>query len=348
MITSEPITLANVKRLESTYKAFQKTAEAKYRWDMAAVDFDTFQLAIGQGVLEGYLILDPNRSQEPAGFALYKIEEHGAIEINLIHMEDWAPKKSTLDFFLRQFIPDMLKRPDWTVMSYAMLGAQEDYIINITWFGFKPVGQSIVRFNFLDQLALQVFKNQEDMPALPEGYTLTAWDEQYADQTAQVIYEAFHTKSDALWDPRFATRPGADEVIELIRSNAMGVHLKQCTQLLLKEVEGSQQVVGFCFLVQSDTTQSNIPLIGILPSEKRKGFGNQLLYKTIFTCMGEMLQGKLGMTEINATVDTDNFPALQMYRRMGFQEDYNYPHVYLTREKAATLKPGEWCTTPPA
>jgi ribosomal protein S18 acetylase RimI-like enzyme len=55
------------------------------------------------------------------------------------------------------------------------------------------------------------------------------------------------------------------------------------------------------------------------------------------------LDGDLGIFEVNATMETDNIAALKMYRRMGFKEDYNYPHVYLTQEALQRVKIGQWC-----
>ena len=34
------------------------------------------------------------------------------------------------------------------------------------------------------------------------------------------------------------------------------------------------------------------------------------------------------LTEVNASTETDNYPALKMYRRLGFKEDYYYPQAY--------------------
>lgn len=344
MLTVARLSANNLSAIKPLYSQFQRQAADDYGWDTAPVPYDFLELAIHKGLLEGYRLEDPAKGV--VGFCLYKLEDHAAVEINVIYLADGVPPKAALDVLMRRLLKDLLTRPGWDVISFALLGKQGDLIHTITWYGFKPVGQSIVRFNMLDPVCTQVLKNQEQLPPLPAGYRLQHWDDSRAAQVAEVVYQAFHTKSDAAWDPRFRTREGANTVVELIQNNEMGTHLKTCTSLLLREADN--QVVGFCFLLQTEVTKGNVPLIGILPQEAGKGFGNQLMRHTLFACIRQILDGRIGMAEINATVDTDNFAALHMYRRFGFIEEVNYPHVFLPRQLAASLQPGNWCAVPPA
>jgi ribosomal protein S18 acetylase RimI-like enzyme len=87
----------------------------------------------------------------------------------------------------------------------------------------------------------------------------------------------------------------------------------------------------------------NIPLVGVRPSEKGKNLGNILLQACLNHCIDGMLAERNSILKVSTTMDTDNIPAIKMYRRIGFREEYNYPHVYLTREKAMAYTPGKWC-----
>jgi ribosomal protein S18 acetylase RimI-like enzyme len=359
MLECLPLEIDNIKRLETIYKRFQTLAETQYRWDMAAVEFNNFQIGLSQGAVEGYMLLDKAKAQNQpnddiVGFALFKQEAHRSIEMNVIHLEPEVSKKAALDCLMRRMLADWLERPDWDVVSYAMLGVQEELIMTMTWYGFKPAGQTIVRLNFLDPIVMHVLKNQKDKAApLPEGYRLLSWSDAFRKvawraEVAEVVHLAFKDKSDALWDPRFRTLEGARGIVQFIANGDMGQHLEQASSLLLKQDEnGEEHVVGFCFLVQTDVSIANIPLVGILPSEHGHGFGVELMRFTLFRVIDQIVRGQVGLTEINATLDTDNGPAIKMYRRFGFQEDYNYPHVYLTREKALAGQAGEWCLAPP-
>jgi ribosomal protein S18 acetylase RimI-like enzyme len=295
---------------------------------------------VRQGLLDGYII-DASDEPDPVGFMLYRLEEHRAIEVNLVYFRPGLNPKVPMDALFRRFIVDIREMPGWDVVSFAMLGAQEEMIRTIGWYGFKPVGQAIVRFSLVDPLVLQILKNQPAKP-LPKGFKLDSWRPEYAGAVAESIHEAFQGATDALWDPRFRSLLGCRRVVGMLTSHMMGDFLPQCTAVLLHQ----KIPVGFCFLVTPDTLSGNIPLIGVRPKYKSSGFGNALLRFSLEQAIQQILRGKLTITEISATLDTDNWPAIRMYRRHGFQEDYNYPHVYLTADAARRVQFGQWCPTP--
>lgn len=335
MIKVHRITTENAETLRAIYGRFAEQAVPVYRWAHDPVEFDQVKPALAHRIVEGYIIEDTALT-EPAGFMLYRLEDHRAIEINVIYSE-LEDKKAVFDRLVRQFIADIKDREGWDVVSYAMLGPQEDFIRTITWYGFKPIGQAIQRFNMLDPISIQVMKQQR-LPALEPGYSITSWKPEYAGAISEAIHESFETAADAKWDPRFRTLTGAKRVTAMITGGMMGTHQPACTTVALKD----GQPVGFCFIIQGNPTAGNIPLIGVKPSEKGKNLGNHLLRQALDNCIDEMLAARVAMLEVTTTLDTDNVPAIKMYRRMGFQEDYNYPHVYLTREKAQAYVPGQW------
>jgi ribosomal protein S18 acetylase RimI-like enzyme len=300
------------------------------------IDFEILVNALGKGGIFGAWVEDTTY-EEPVAFMLYCLEEHKAIEVNVIYAE-CDDHKTICDRFMKQFLTDIRDLNGWEVVSYPMMGNQEAYLRTITWYGFKASGQAIVNFDFLDSIALQIFQQQQ-LPALPPGYRLDTWKPEYGGATAENVFAAFEHSADAKWDPRFRTLYGAKSVVALVTGGIMGTHLPNCTAVLLK----NDKPVGFCFIIQPDKTTGNIPLIGVHPDEKKQGFGKHLLQFAISNCIQEMLAGHINILGVNATMNTDNISAIKMYRRMGFKEEYNYPHVYLTREKALAYKPGQWC-----
>ena len=94
------------------------------------------------------------------------------------------------------------------------------------------------------------------------------------------------------------------------------------TSVLLKD----DQLEGICF-VNSNGFLANIPLIGLKRVHRGKGYGKYLLRNSLLSLMNFIRQG-LAINAINAAVETDNYPALKMYRRIGFREDFTYPHAY--------------------
>lgn len=336
MIKAHRITTESMDALRPLYQRFTERARPDYHWTYDPVDFEQFKKAISVKILQGYWVED-TASSGPVGLMLYRHEDHRALEVNVIYSE-LEDKKTIVDRLMRLFIQDVREEPGWDVVSYAMLGHQEHFIRTICWYGFKPVGQAILNLDFLDSISLQILKQQQLSLPSPE-YTLTSWQPEHAGEVAQSIFEAFSDATDALWDPRFRTLTGARKVVGLLTNSLMGKFLPSCTMLALKD----GVPVGFCFLVQDDVTSGNIPLIGVRPSEAGKGLGNLLLQASINQCIDDMLADKNTILKVSTTMDTDNIPAIKMYRRMGFREEYNYPHVYLTREKALAYTPGKWC-----
>lgn len=337
MIEASLLDHTNIDRLDPLYRDFSTCARTDYRWDLDPVDFPTFKNAVLNQMLSGMLIEDTAQNK-PLGFMLYRLEDHRAIEINVIYLEDGVEAKTPIDRLMRCFINTVRGSEGWDTVSYAMLGKQADLIRTMTWYGFAPLGQAILKFEIMNPINIQILKQQE-LPALPEGYRLDQWQPQYAGETAQSIFEAFSIAADAKWDPRFRSLLGCKRIVATLTSGAYGTLLEECTSILLKD----DVPVGFCFLVQPEMTQANIPLVGVRPDEKGKGLGNHLMKRTLDSCIEGILAGKIGMNDITATMETDNFPAIKMYRRFGFKEDYNYPHVFLEHDRMKTWEPGKWC-----
>jgi ribosomal protein S18 acetylase RimI-like enzyme len=336
MLKAHPLTAEHADRLRAIYSRFCARAVSEYRWDVPPAEFEQLMNAVGRVGVFGCWVEDTTL-EEPVAFMLYCLEAHKAVEINVIYSEI-DDHKTVLDRLMRQFILDVRELSGWDVVSYPMLGTQEVFIRTITWYGFKPSGQAIVNFDFLDSITLQIFQQQQFEP-LPPGYRLDTWKPEFGGATANNLFEAFKNSADAKWDPRFRTLYGAKTIVSLITGGMMGTHLPDCTAVVLK----NDVPVGFCFIVQTGATTGNIPLIGVHPDEKKRGLGKRLLHFALSNCIRHMVDGKINMLRVNATMNTDNISAIKMYRRLGFKEEYNYPHVYLTREKALAFKPGQWC-----
>ncbi len=91
------------------------------------------------------------------------------------------------------------------------------------------------------------------------------------------------------------------------------------------------KVEGICFANLTNQITANIPLVGIRKGHRHKGFGEYLLRNSVHRIIQKIISGQLVLKEVNATVETENFPALRMYRKIGFREDHSYAHAYLKR-----------------
>ncbi|MEB3245708.1 MAG: hypothetical protein VKJ06_06965 [Vampirovibrionales bacterium] len=342
MYFAESLTPGLLHTYSALYTDFCQRAESDYGWDQPPLPFEALGELLNLGEVYGYG-LQTLGGDEPAGLMLYRKEAHRSLEINLIIESPEAQKnhKVFLDVLMRKFLADARKIPNWDVMSYAMLGVQHELINTITWYGFKPVGQAIVNFSMMEPLPIQVLKTRV-FPPLPEGMRILTWLEakksglltpEFMRELKQSIFEAFSGATDALWDPRFRTMAGIDQVMQLVTSGAMGDFVPEATTLLL---DAQDTPVGFCFMVQTGMLKMNIPLIGLRTALKGQKLSRQVLHKAVDACVDGMLGGSLAVMNINATLDTDNGAAIKMYRAIGFQEQSHYPHVYLPRK---TIQP---------
>lgn len=341
MLDVYPLTVENADQFKPLYESFQKVAHLEYGWPQQAAGFETLRQLIAMKAIEGYFVREFSTEQN-VGFLLFHLEPQGTLEIKVVYLEPDVPVKPALDALFNRFLEDMKQIDGWEVMSYPVLGTRQARFIDfLTWYGFKPVGQAVMKLNLMDQLTVEVFKKVlSTLPELPPGYQLKSWDPVYTDGVIDVLTEAFVDSVDALWDPRFRTRNGMAEALQFVQSGGYGVFWPSCVTILLNPED---KPVGVCLFNVVGDGEANIPLIGLLKSERQHKLGRSLLVNTLYTCIQEVLGEKLEVLKISATTATANFAAIKMYRYAGFQEDYWYPHVYQERAHVLSRRVGQWC-----
>lgn len=331
MITVHPLDGDTTDTLAPAYARFCADAVARYHWHNEPVSFDEMRTALASGALHGLMAQDVGG--EPMGWMLYVVEPHRAVEINVIVIDGDQPLKPVFDALMQAFLQAIAPRDDWECVSYPMLGCQDRLAQLGPWYGLTPVGQTIQRFNLADEISIPVLaKVYQALPPLPDGLRLAPWRPELGDSAAEAIAEAFEKSNDARWDPRFRSVAGAKQVVALLESARMGALMPQASQLLLGQ---GDRVEGFCFLLHGGGLDANVPLIGVRPSLRHKGLGIRLLAHTLVAMIETIAAGEAMIAEVTATVDTDNYFALKMYRKLGFQETTNYPHAWLTRDSVA-------------
>ncbi len=348
MLESFLLDETNVHRIEKSYQAFREMALEKYQWHDEPVDFETLKPNVVNGFIRGVVVEDSQEEEPIQGFMLYVPEPHRAIEINVIHIPEELEWKSIIDKMMMTFLATIKDQPGWDAISYPMLGIQERFVLTAHWYGLKPIGQAIQKFDLVNEISLPILqKVHEGMEALPDGFSLIPWENkeskenkenkesedshwkpEYKEQLAEAIYESFSKSNDAKWDPRFQSINGGRKVVNLLEANQMGLLQPEITSILLEDKGETKEVVGFCFIVQTDVGKANIPLIGVRPSVRKRGLGKHLLRHSLIRMVRGIMEERFMIAELTATVDTDNYFALKMYRRMGFQETINYPHCY--------------------
>ncbi|HIS35634.1 TPA: GNAT family N-acetyltransferase, partial [Candidatus Scatousia excrementigallinarum] len=170
----------------------------------------------------------------------------------------------------------------------------------------------------------EIFKMYEPEP-LPYEYCITEWDNKYFNDAVKVVNEAFEESADALFDPRFKTLEGTNDIIHKIVEDVYAEFLPQATTVLLH----NGKPAGFCFMNLTGGQIANIPIFGLKKEHQGKGLSKLMLANSLKKLISMSENGTRNITEVNTTTETNNFQALKLYRHLGFKEDYNYPQSYL-------------------
>ena len=308
-------------KIQDLFEDFRSRAVRDYKFEMTPLEYSDFITTIKSNALKGFVLFE---NSEPKGFLLYYIETSNAIELNIVHLIDSIDINNRRKMLIQALLDKYKTSSDWNVISYPMLGIQESFVRDIAQLEFRMVGQAVVRFKFTDRTSPLIFKNLV-IPEIHSGYSLADWNDEYFDQASEVINQSFKDTADTNFDPRYLTYEGSKELVYRITSGIFGTFLPEATTVLLYE----DNVAGVCFVNMTNAIIANIPLIGIKNQHINKGFGKLLLKSSVEKVIKMIINAKIMANEINATVETDNYAALRMYRKIGFREDYTYPHAYI-------------------
>ena len=302
---------------KGVYNDFKNKAFSEYKFELAPLDYDDFVQSINDGLIQCLVLLE---DEIPTAFMVYTTEISEALELNLIHCigdENLNHKRRILMDKFMEINADIIKNK---VVTYPMLGSQQKFVEEIPNYGFKLIGLAVERFQFGNIKSIELYKAYKQ-PVLPQFYELVNWDIKFEQSIINVINNAFKDTSDALFDPRFASKEGSEDILNKITSGIYGNFLPECTTVLL--YKGNP--VGICLANITAGKIANIPLVGILKEHCSKGLGKAMLYNTLKLLIDCHLSH---LSEVNVSTETNNYPALQMYRRLGFKEDYNYTQAY--------------------
>ncbi len=309
----EQIKLDNYHKIRELYEDFRGKALTDYKYQETPIDYENFVKALEDKLLEGLILFE---NEEATGLLVFSPAKCNTFEINAVH-------SSQRPALLKSLIGLLNMKKNCDVLSYPMLGVQSADVKDISGLGFKFVGQSIVKFDFQDPVSYRVLRNSPDVEL--NECKLGFWDNNYAKQAVEIIHLGFKNNKNSNFDPRFKSMEGSKDVLDMILSDQYGKFIPTQSRVLLRD----GKLEGFCLTVLATEEKINIPLIALRKSERNKGMGKLVLKSVIGGFAKLISEQKLPLKEINATVDTDNYPALKMYRRLGFREEYYYPHAYL-------------------
>lgn len=317
---------SNISKIfAGVYNDFKAKAVDEYKFELEPLNYEEFVDAVEKGYMQ-CLILKEN--EIPTAFLVYTTSVSESIELNLIHCLGTEDEITKVKLLMERFLELTNSERHSKVVSYPMLGHQSVYTANIARFGFKYTGLAVLRFMMENASSERILENMK-LSEKPEDYKIVGYQDFYKDDAIRIIHESFRDTNDALYDTRYLTIEGTTDIINKIVENVYGDFLPEATSVLLYK----DSPVGFAFANVTGGKIANIPLVAVEKEHRGNGFSEHLLNRTLKTLVDWTKIGKKAFSEINVTTETNNYKALKMYRRIGFREDYCYPHAYMIMTK---------------
>lgn len=302
------------------YNDFKENAIRDYKFELEPLSYDDFIKSIKEGLLQCIILFEDDI---PTGFLAYTTIISESVELNIIHCignENLNHKRRLL---LEKFIEINKHLMKEKIVTYPLLGKQAEFAREITDYGFKTVNTAVMSFNLRDDFALNRVK-ETPVNELEEYFSISDWKGIYLKDTAEVMQQAFKDSSDALFDNRFTTYKGCNDILEKITENIYGQFLPAITKVLLYK----RRPVGVCFANLTNDKIANIPVMAILKKYRGNGFSKILLKNLLSDLLNYVVVEDKPLKEINVSCDAENAPAVRMYKSMGFTPDYTYPVAY--------------------
>ena len=313
------------KIFKGVYNDFRAKAVEEYKFELAPLEYDEFIDAVEKKYMQ-CIVLKEN--DIPTAFLVYTTSISESIELSIIHCLGTEDEVSKIKMLIDKFLSLTISERSIKVVSYPMLGHQSVFTADIAKFGFKFVGLAVLRFIMGNASSERILENMK-LAELESGYKVVGYQDCYRENAIKVIHEAFKDTPDALYDTRYKSIEGTTDIINKVVDNIYGEFLPEVTSVLLY----NDTPVGFAFSNITGGKIANIPLVAIEKSHRGKGLSEYLLNRSIKMIVDWTKLGKRTFSEVNVTTETNNYKALKLYRRIGFREDFCYPHAYLLPKK---------------
>lgn len=314
---TEQVTAENIFKLRDLYREFSLAALSDYYFELPPLGFEDFVANFRENFIKAYVCTD----DEPVGFLLYSDILTQSLEITLSYAKD-NNRDIHLEL-LKKFLEDAKTTYPNKVVSYPLLGIQNDLTPDITNLGFSPIGEAILELDFRNPVSFTILEKANLKPK-EESYSIVPWKNEYTQTAANIVFEEFSKMNDAKFDTRFTNLTGTLDIINSITRGLYGEFLNNATSVLTY----NDIPVGFCFVNLSAPEIANIPLLVISQEHTKKGLGAILLKRSVDMVKNEILSGS-NIKILNTTCDTENFGALKTYRKIGFKEKTYYTHSYM-------------------
>ena len=308
---------------QGAYNDFRLRARTDYKFEIDPLSYEDFIDSFKKGLISCIVLLEDSI---PTGFLAYTLVEGDVIELFVTHClgnEDIEQKRRLM---FDKFMELTKNQRRHAVVSYAMLGVQENFAKVVAEYNFNFIDTGVVVFDIKNKQLIKDL-SQVNFLELPIGYKLTPYRDIYFEELAQAIYNAFKKSSDVNFDVRFGTIDGCRDITHKITTSIYGRFLPQASKILLYE----NKLAGFCLANVTGDGIANLPLIGILEEHRGMKLSKPLIKSAVADIIKLYQGGIIELNELNASLDLNMPAAVKMYKNAGFVQSYKYPQAYLPK-----------------
>ncbi len=316
----EPYNSSYYRTFSGIYNDFKQNAAADYNFELTPLDYDSFIKSIDRGLIHCIILLE---DEIPTGFLVYTTLISESIELNIIHCIGTENINAKRQMLLNKFLEINKSLMHKKIVTYPMLGRQISFAEEIKNFGFECVNTSVMAYKLNDSQAINKTQSAQ-LVKLTDDYSITNWKSIYQKDAAEIIFQAFKNSYDALFDNRFNSIQGCKDIVEKITENIYGEFLPSITKVLIYR----RRPVGIYFANLTNEKIANIPIAAIIQKHRNLGFGKVILKQLVDDLLSTAINDGWTLKEINASCDSDNLSAVNMYKAIGFTEQYTYPQAY--------------------
>jgi len=308
---------------QGAYNDFRLKARTDYKFEIDPLTYEDFIDSFEKNLISCIVLLEDSI---PTGFLAYTGVEGDVIELFVIHCLGSEALEEKRKLLFEKFMDVTRIQRKHAVVSYAMLGVQENFRKIVGEFGFNFIDTGVVVFDIKNKQLIKDL-SQLNFMELPIGYKLTPYRDIYFEELAEVIYNAFKNSSDVNFDVRFGSLDGCRDITHKITTSIYGRFLPQASKILLYE----NKLVGFCLANVTGDGIANLPLIGIVEEHRNMKLSKPLIKSSVIDVIKLHQGGIIELNELNASLDLNMMSAVKMYESAGFVQSYRYSQAYLPK-----------------
>ena len=155
MYQTEVLSEKYFKIFMGAYNDFRVNCKKDYRFELEPLEYNDFLDYFNKGIIKCIILLE---GAIPTGFLAYSTAQEDAIELYIIHClgdeNHNEKKKRLLEAFLRE-TKDIRRT---CLVSYPMLGRQEDFKDTIRSYGFHFVNLAVLDFPVTDKKETKILE----------------------------------------------------------------------------------------------------------------------------------------------------------------------------------------------